>query len=195
MALYTVNAGNVALAADLNQIVNLLNGTTSGVDVVVGSRIQAQLTGATAQSGYIGGSSSGAPTSGTGRTGDMVIDYGTPAIWVKTAGGWATAGVQLDQTAGDVGPLAASAAGGAVGKAADVGHAHSWAALIAAALTWTQLQTFNGNINIPSYNGSSFQGTAYQAVVAFGNKARQLFVASTRNDSDAAAGDILFNAG
>ena len=39
MALYTVVSGNQINAADLNQLVNLLNGTTTGVPVTLASTI------------------------------------------------------------------------------------------------------------------------------------------------------------
>jgi hypothetical protein len=39
MALYTVTAGNQINAADLNQLVNLLNGTTTGLGVTLASTL------------------------------------------------------------------------------------------------------------------------------------------------------------
>src|SRR5260221_314847 len=147
MALYTVSAGNVALAADLNQLVNLLNGTTTDTQVTVANRIRAQLTGATAASGYVGGNASGAPTSGTFATGDEVINQ-DGSIWVCTAGGtqgtWKKHGY-LDATAGDIVALASAAAAGSSGFAADASHVHPWTflAVLANANTFTALQTFS----------------------------------------------------
>jgi len=197
MALYTVVTGNVALAADLNQVVNLLNGATSGVDVVVSSRIRAQMTGSTAASGYIGGTTTGAPTSGTQAVGDFVVTQ-DGVVWICTAAGtpgtFVRAGVVLTGSAGNIKDVAASAVLGSRSDAAPADHQHSWATMIAATLSWTNPQTFSGGALVPSYNGSSFIGTAYPPIVAFGNQSRQIFNATTRNDADAAEGDILVNA-
>jgi hypothetical protein len=65
---------------------------------ITGSDIKASgLTGATAASRYVGGTASGAPTSGTFAVGDFVIDQtakiwictvaGTPGTWVQLTGG------------------------------------------------------------------------------------------------------------
>lgn len=73
-------------APDINQLVNLLNGTTASIPVQVNNRIQAALTGATAQSGYVGATASGSPVSGTFLAGDFVEDQ-TGLWWICTAGG------------------------------------------------------------------------------------------------------------
>jgi hypothetical protein len=197
MALYSVVTGNVALAADLNQIVNLLNGATSGVDVVISSRIRAQMTGSTAASGYIGGMTTGAPTTGTQAAGDFVVTQ-DGVIWICTAPGtpgtFVRAGVVLTNSAANIKDVAAAAVLGSRADAAPADHQHSWATMIAASLSWGALNTFTQGIALPSFNGSSFAGTAYPAVIAFGSKARQIFTAASRNDTFAAAGDILVNA-
>ena len=63
------------------------------------------LTGATAASRYVGGTASGAPTSGTFAAGDFVIDQ-TGAVWVCTAGGtpgtWNALTRQGDAAAGGI---------------------------------------------------------------------------------------------
>lgn len=196
MALYTVVSGNVALAADLNQVVNLLNGTDTATQLTVSNRIRAQLTGATAASGYVGGTASGAPSSGTFALGDFVIDQ-TGQVWVCTTAGtpgtWTKVGVSINTAAGNIKDVVSAAAAGSRTDVAATDHQHSWATMINTALTWTALQTFNQRINIPSNNGSSWSGTAYPAVVAFGSQAQQIMTASTRNDTDAVEGDILIN--
>lgn len=154
MALYTVTTGNTALAADLNQLVNLLNGSTVGTDVIVSSRIRAQLAGATAASGYVGGTTTGAPTGANPFVaGDFAVAQ-DGVIWVCTVAGspgtWVRAGVVIDTSAADIANLAAAAAAGSTGKAADAGHVHSYAglAVLANANTFSALQTFNQGVAI-----------------------------------------------
>lgn len=83
--LYLVTNGNSISSADLNQIVNLLNGSTN-TPMNVANRIQASFTGATSQSGYVGGVNGAAPTSGSFLTGDLVVDQ-TGCAWICTTGG------------------------------------------------------------------------------------------------------------
>ncbi|MGW7001442.1 hypothetical protein ACWGCW_01095 [Streptomyces sp. NPDC054933] len=79
--------GQTVLAQDLNQIVNLLTGTDASTQLTVSNRIRAQLTGATVASGYVGGTSGNAPTSGTFQTGDFTIDATSACLWVCISGG------------------------------------------------------------------------------------------------------------
>jgi hypothetical protein len=203
VALYNVVTGNTALAADLNQLVNLLNGTTPDTQVTVSNRIRAQMSGASVASGYVGGSNGAPADNGKWVAGDFVSD---PAgkIWVCTAGSspgpatWSNAGAGgfLDTNAAHIQPLGTAAAG-SQGLAADSGHVHptTGVGMLNVANSWTQLQSFTQGLQTPSYSGSAFNDTSYPLAIAYGSKARQLFVASTRNDAKAAAGDILFNAG
>jgi len=98
MALYQVNTGGTVQAADVNQYYNLLTGATTDQPVTIANRIRATNTGASTNSGYMGGVSGAAPTSGTFATGDLVIDQKGP-IWVCTAGGtpgtWSANGLVL----------------------------------------------------------------------------------------------------
>lgn len=87
MALYTAATGQTVLAQDVNQVVNLLTGNDSSTQLTVANRIQAQLVGATAASGYVGGASGSAPTSGTFAQGDYVIDGAGACLWICTAAG------------------------------------------------------------------------------------------------------------
>lgn len=88
MALYTVQPGSVVNAADPNQFTNLLNGTTTGVQITNSGRIRAQLNGATSGSGgYVGQVAGGAPSAGTFLTGDFVSDGTLGTEWICTAGG------------------------------------------------------------------------------------------------------------
>jgi len=149
MALYTVTTGNIAQAQDVNQIVNLLNGTTNDTPLVITNRIRAQSTGASATSGYVGGTTHGAPVSGTFSAGDFIIDQ-TGFLWICTAAGtpgtWLKAGTSLDTNAADIQPLGPSAVAGSIGKAADAGHVHpanTNFAYLNQANTFTLLQTMN----------------------------------------------------
>lgn len=88
MALYTVNPTAVVSSADVNQIVNLLNGTTSGTQITNSARIRAQASGATSGGGgYAGQTAGAAPVAGTFVTGDFVSDGVLGTTWVCTAGG------------------------------------------------------------------------------------------------------------
>lgn len=86
MALYSVNQGGVQLAGDVQQYFNLLTGVMSDQQVTVSNRIRAQMTGATAASGYVGGHS-GPPVSGTFAAGDYVADGTNGALWMCTGAG------------------------------------------------------------------------------------------------------------
>lgn len=91
--LYLVTNGQSIASADLNQIVNVLNGATTNVPVNVANRIQASFTGATSQSGLVGGVNGAPPTTGSFLAGDMVIDQfgcafictsgGSPGTWTR----------------------------------------------------------------------------------------------------------------
>jgi hypothetical protein len=78
-----------------------LNGTTASFSGEVGSTDFAPtgLTGATAASRYVGGTTNGAPTSGTFAVGDIVVDQ-TATIWVCTVAG--TPGTWNPTTDGDI---------------------------------------------------------------------------------------------
>lgn len=93
--LYTVNAGDPVSAQDVNQIITTLQGSGTG-QINVANRIQASLAGATSQSGFVGGTTSGPPTSGSFLLGDWVIDQ-TGLIWICTTAGspgtWTRVGV------------------------------------------------------------------------------------------------------
>lgn len=95
MALYTITKGATSSTTDLNQLVNLLNGTTTDTQVTVANRITAQFTGATAASGYVGGAPLSSST--TYATGDFITDPADGLIWACYSGGvalgkWASAG-------------------------------------------------------------------------------------------------------
>lgn len=86
MALYTVATNATSAALDVNQYSQLLTGTMTDQQVTIANRVRAQFTGATTASGYVGGVSGAAPTSGTFAAGDMAVDQKGP-LWVCTAGG------------------------------------------------------------------------------------------------------------
>jgi hypothetical protein len=89
VALYGVVTGNPPAAADLNQVISLLSGSTPQLvgSVSVANRIRAQLTGATATSGLVGSTVNGPPTSGAFSLGDLVVDTGYSCLWVCTTAG------------------------------------------------------------------------------------------------------------
>jgi hypothetical protein len=88
VALYLVQPGSAVNAADPNQFTNLLNGTTSGVQITNSGRIRAQLTGATSGAGgYVGQVAGAAPASGTFVVGDYAIDGTLGTEWVCTTAG------------------------------------------------------------------------------------------------------------
>lgn len=89
MALYSATPGAAPAAADLNQIINLLGGTTPQLiaSMSVANRIRAQLTGATATSGLVGVTVNGPPASGTFVLGDLALDTGFACLWICTTAG------------------------------------------------------------------------------------------------------------
>lgn len=100
MALYTVQIASVISPNDVNQFTNLLNGTTTGVQITNSGRIRAQLTGATSGAGgYVGQINGGPPVSGTFVAGDFAIDGTLGVVWTCLAGGspgnWVPAGSAL----------------------------------------------------------------------------------------------------
>lgn len=118
MALYKVASTSPPAAADLNQIIALLNGTSGPFagGVTVANRVRAQISGATATSGLVGMSAlsgaatGGPPTTGTWALGDVMVDpvllclwvcvtAGTPGTWYRV-GSSSAAGGLLTQTTG-----------------------------------------------------------------------------------------------
>lgn len=88
MALYLVQPGSAVNAADVNQITNLLNGTTSGVQITNNGRIRAASTGAASGAGgFVGQVAGAAPASGTFVVGDHVVDGTFGTEWVCTVAG------------------------------------------------------------------------------------------------------------
>lgn len=88
MALYTVNPTAVVSPADVNQFTNILNGTTTGVQITNSARIRAQATGATSGGGgYAGQVAGSSPASGSFVAGDFVHDGTLGTMWVCTTGG------------------------------------------------------------------------------------------------------------
>jgi hypothetical protein len=186
VALYTVTTGNVALAADLNQVVNLLNGSDTATQLTISNRIRAQFTGATAASGYVGGTASGAPVSGTFAVGDFAIDQ-TGIVWICTTAGspgtWTKAGVAL----GSATPQAISGAGSA-GSAANASHEdhthpNTNVAMTNLANTFSSLQTMNSGLSL-SNNSSNTVPTLPSASGA------RIWVQSSDPAGSAANGDI-----
>lgn len=98
MALYTVSNGNTMNALDVNQVVNLLTGLDNTTQVTVSNAIQSITPGCPAPSRYVGGTTSGAPTSGTFLAGDMVIAQ-DGFMWICAVGG--TPGTWYRQGTGD----------------------------------------------------------------------------------------------
>ena len=69
----------------LNQLAPLTGATFTG-NVTAPAHIASGLTGATAATRYVGGTTNGAPTSGTFAVGDFIVDQ-TATIWVCTTAG------------------------------------------------------------------------------------------------------------
>jgi hypothetical protein len=97
MALYTVSTGTSLAAQDINQLTNLLTGVDQGTQVTVSNAIASLTPGCMSPSRYVGGTTSGAPVSGTFLAGDMVIAQdgfvwvcvtgGTPGTWYRNGSG------------------------------------------------------------------------------------------------------------
>ena len=93
-AQYGTTAQSIAVGYQIAQTVdaNLLNqlaplsGATFTGNVTAPAHIASGLTGATAATRYVGGTTNGAPTSGTFAVGDFIVDQ-TATIWVCTTAG------------------------------------------------------------------------------------------------------------
>ena len=107
MALYTVSTGTALNAQDINQISNLLTGHDPSTIVTVKNRISAYTPGAAYSAGYVGGTTSGAPTTGTFQTNDFVVDQ-SGFVWVCISGG--SPGTWVRNSAADYGCVAVSTA-------------------------------------------------------------------------------------
>ena len=175
MALTTTVAGAQAKAADVDQFRSLLTGVMSDQPVTIANIVTVNalkavgLTGAVSATRYVGGTTTGAPTTGTFLAGDWIITL-DGRMWVCTTGGtpgtWQQPSPPPDTVAGDIVALAASAAAGAVGKSADAGHVHPWTGLgvLSVAQTWTALQSF-GN-----FLGGTLQTAAQPNVTSLGGQ-------------------------
>lgn len=97
MALYTVTNGQALVQQDIDQVINLLTGLDPTTQVTVSNGIQANTPALCAPSRYVGGTTSGAPTSGTFLAGDLVVAQdgfvwvcavgGTPGTWYRNGAG------------------------------------------------------------------------------------------------------------
>lgn len=95
MALYTVQTTYPPAAQDLNQAIALLSGQSGPLagGITIANRIRAQLTGATATSGFVGmtavngATTGGPPTSGTWVLGDLMVDPVLVCLWICTTAG------------------------------------------------------------------------------------------------------------
>lgn len=98
MALYTVSGGTALAPQDINQLTNLVTGVDASTQVTVGNAIQSITPGCPAPSRYVGGTTTGAPSSGTFLAGDMVIAQ-DGFVWICVTGG--TPGTWYRQGTGD----------------------------------------------------------------------------------------------
>lgn len=86
MSLYTVSTGTALNAQDINQISNFLNGSDPTTQMTVSNGIQSITVGASDQTRYVGGTTSGPPVTGTFQQGDLVIAQ-DGFIWICAAAG------------------------------------------------------------------------------------------------------------
>lgn len=150
MPLAAVVTGGQIRAADINQLINLLTGVMTDQPVTIGNTLAATaltpsgLTGSTAAVRLVGGTTTGAPTTGTHAVGDAIIAQ-DGFWWICTTAGtpgtWKLAGAALETAT-----PAALNAGGTVGtslNAAHGDHAHPSTGLgvLANAQTWAGKQT------------------------------------------------------
>jgi parallel beta-helix repeat protein len=131
----------------------MLGGIDAGGGVLVNG-----VAGATAGARFAGGTRSGAPTSGSWKAGDYVIDH-TGKVWIYTGSAWVAAGgsngggVTVDNTSL---PLqdAIVATPGNSGRAAPSNHAHPrtyWTASDQKLVTWTMdVMAATANSTLPA---------------------------------------------
>ena len=121
------------------------------------------VTGATAGARFAGGTASGAPTTGTWKAGDFVIDQ-TGKVWVHTGTAWAAAvssagagGLTIDLTSLPLADATAATPGKSA-KAAPADHQHpriSWTATDHGLVSWTM------DVMMANAAGALAAGTLY----------------------------------
>lgn len=136
------------------------------------------LLGATAATRYVGGTTSGAPASGTFSKGDFVIDQGGK-LWVCSVAG--SPGTWVSTTTISSATPAALASAGAAGSstAASAGdHVHPWTGLAVLSLsnTFTSDQNVQGSVNV--YNGITNNNPTASDLLLTGGTAKNVKVAS-----------------
>lgn len=162
-------------AASVAPIINMtLNGTVLGVMISPSG-----LSGSTAATRYVGGTTTGSPSSGTYAVGDWIVTQ-DGRIWICTTAGspgtWQQPSPPLSfGSAGNIAALAASAAAGSSGLVADASHVHPWTGLgvLSVAQSWSALQTFSAGL---TSNGTLTMG----ATLAKGGNA----LTGSNNSSD-----------
>jgi parallel beta-helix repeat protein len=132
-----------------------LDGTTLlGAVDADGSVLVHGVAGATAGARFAGGTASGAPTTGSWKAGDFVIDH-TGKVWVYTGFGWVTSGGGTSVDTSSL-PLEDDtvAAPGTSAKASPADHQHpraAWAASDHGLVTWTMdVLTATANSVLPA---------------------------------------------
>ncbi len=144
-------------AASVAPLINMtLNGTVLGVMLSASG-----MAGSTAATRWAGGTTTGAPTTGTYAVGDWIVTQ-DGRMWICTSAGtpgtWQQPSPPLSfGSAGNIAALAATAAAGASGLVADASHVHPWTGLgvLSVAQAWSALQTFSAGATM---NGTLTMG-------------------------------------
>ncbi len=148
-----LTSGAVFTGTGAASVAPLINMTLNGT--VLGTMLSASgMSGSSAATRYVGGTTSGAPTTSTFAVGDWIVTQ-DGRIWICTTAGtpgtWQQPSPPLSfGGAGNIAALAASASAGASGLVADASHVHPWTGLgvLSISQAWSALQTFNAGITM-----------------------------------------------
>ncbi len=157
MALVASANGAATNWSQIQQFINLLTGVMTDQPVYIQNTIRSSSTGATAAAYFAGGTTTGAPTTGTHAVGEAVIAQ-DGFWWICTAAGtpgtWKLAGAALE-TATPAAPTSAGVVGTSL-NAAHGDHSHPWTPLgvLANANAWSALNTFSSGISVSGGDAS-----------------------------------------
>lgn len=160
MALFTVSTGAVISPNDVNQITNILNGTTTGTTITNSGRIRAQVSGSNSMTGGYVGQTAGLPPSASFVTGDFASDGTLGFLWSCIAGG--VPGTWIGSMAGITETVLGSPTASVTFSSIPQGYAHLVLVLqVKSSLTTGSFVNDNPKV---SFNGVTTSGYNYTSI-------------------------------